>query len=198
MKQPIDSNLLKSAEEARNHLIEGNRAFMEGEENQGDTTHERRALTAENGQTPYALIICCGDSRVPPEHIFSAGIGDLFVVRNAGHVVGPVALGSIEYAMEHLLCKLVVVLGHVGCGAVAAAIKGGATGNVKEITNVISEALNGETDPRIAEILNVNYNVEKIKDSSLINHYIKHHGLEVQGAIYDIADGEVSFMDVVT
>lgn len=194
MKQPIDSNLLKSAEEARKHLIEGNRAFMDGEENMGDITHERRAITAQDGQTPYAVIITCGDSRVPPEHIFSAGIGDLFVIRNAGHVVGPVALGSIEYAMEHLLCKLVIVLGHKGCGAVAAAIEGGATGNVKEITRAICEGIGDERDPAKAELLNIEHNVNKIKDSSLIHHFIKDHGLEVQGAIYDISNGEVAFL----
>lgn len=194
MKQPIDNNLLKSAEEARKHLIEGNQAFIDGDENLGDTTHERRELTAKDGQTPYAVIICCGDSRVPPEHIFSAGIGDLFVIRNAGHVVGPVALGSIEYAMEHLLCKLVVVMGHKGCGAVAAAIQGGATGNIKQITESICCGIGSETDPTKAEILNVEYNVNKIKDSSLINHFIADHGLEVQGAIYDISNGKVTFL----
>lgn len=194
MKQPIDSNLLKSAEEARKHLMEGNKAFMDGDENMGDTTHERRAITAENGQTPYAVIITCGDSRVPPEHIFSAGIGDLFVIRNAGHVVGPVELGSIEYAMEHLLCKLVVVLGHKGCGAVAASIQGGATGNIKEITEAICCGIGDEKDPAKAEILNIEHNVNKIKDSSLIHHFIKDHGLEVVGAIYHIADGRVEFL----
>lgn len=197
MKQAIDSNLLKSAEQAKQHLLLGNRAFMDGEENSGDITHERRAITAEDGQTPYAVVITCGDSRVPPEHIFSAGIGDLFVIRNAGHVVGPVELGSIEYAMEHLLCKLVIVMGHKGCGAVAASIAGGATGNVKEITNAIREAIGDETSAAKAEILNIQHNVAKIKDSSLISHFIRDHGLEVQGAIYDISNGEVSFLDKV-
>ncbi len=194
MKQEIDSNRLKSAEEARKHLEEGNRACMDGDENLGDITHERRALTAEDGQTPYAVIITCGDSRVPPEHIFSAGIGDLFVIRNAGHVVGPVELGSIEYAMDHLLCKLVLVLGHVGCGAVAASIQGGTTGNVKEITDAISVGIGDEKDPRKAEILNIEHSVEKIKKGPLISHFMKDHGLEVQGAIYDIANGKVTFL----
>lgn len=194
MKQAIDRNLLRSAEEARNHLIEGNQAFIDGDQNLGDTTHDRREITAKDGQTPYAVIITCGDSRVPPEHIFSAGIGDLFVIRNAGHVVGPVELGSIEYAMEHLLCKLVVVMGHKGCGAVAASIAGGATGNVKEITNAICEGIGDERDPSKAELLNIAHNVKKIEDSSLIHHFIKDHGLEVQGAIYDIANGKVTFL----
>ncbi len=194
MKQPIDENLLKSAKEARQHLVEGNQAFMDGDENLGDITHERRAITAENGQTPYAVIITCGDSRVPPEHIFSAGIGDLFVIRNAGHVVGPVELGSIEYAMEHLLSKLILVLGHKGCGAVAATVAGGATGNVKHITDAICEGIGDEKDIPKAEILNIEHNVQKIKASPLIEKFIKEHGVEVQGAIYDIADGKVSFL----
>lgn len=194
MKQEIDKSLLKSAAQARQHLVDGNKAFMDGDENLGDITHERRALTAKDGQTPYAVVVTCGDSRVPPEHIFSAGIGDLFVIRNAGHVVGPVELGSIEYAMEHLLCKLVVVLGHKGCGAVAASVSGGATGNVKEITNAICEGIGDEKDCSKAEILNIEHSVRKIEDSSLISHFIRDHGLEVQGAIYDIADGKVTFL----
>lgn len=194
MKQPIDENLLKNAAEARQHLVKGNQAFMDGEENLGDITHERRSITAENGQTPYAVVITCGDSRVPPEHIFSAGIGDLFVIRNAGHVVGPVELGSIEYAMEHLLSKLVLVLGHKGCGAVAASVAGGATGNVKQITDAICEGIGDEKDISKAEILNIEHNVKKIKSSPLIEKYIQEHGLEVQGAIYDIANGKVTFL----
>lgn len=194
MKQPIDSNLLKSAEEARKHLIEGNKAFMDGEENLGDITYDRRAITAENGQTPYAVIVTCGDSRVPPEHIFSAGIGDLFVIRNAGHVIGPIELGSIEYAMEHLLCKLVVVMGHKGCGAVAASVAGGTTGNVKQITDAICCGIGDEKDVSKAEILNIEHSVRKIKEGPLINHFMKDHGVEVQGAIYDIANGKVTFL----
>ena len=83
---------------------------------------ELRLDTARNGQHPCAIVICCSDSRVIPEQIFSATIGELFVIRVAGNVIGNHQLGSIEYAAAHLGCKLIVMLGHTGCGAVGAAL----------------------------------------------------------------------------
>ena len=80
-----------------------------------------RLDTAENGQHPYAIVVCCSDSRVIPEQIFSADIGDLFVIRVAGNVLDQHQLGSIEYAAGHLHCQHIIVLGHTGCGAVTAA-----------------------------------------------------------------------------
>lgn len=101
--------------------------------------------TSKNGQKPYAVIVSCSDSRVIPECIFSAGIGDLFVIRVAGNVIDKYQLGSIEYAAEHLCCKLVVVLGHTQCGAVGAA-KGKCGGFVGFITDEIRRAVGTETD----------------------------------------------------
>ena len=80
--------------------------------------------TAKNGQHPYAIVICCSDSRVIPEQIFSASVGDLFVIRVAGNVLDNHQLGSIEYAAAHLGCGLIVMLGHTHCGAVDAALSG--------------------------------------------------------------------------
>ena len=83
-----------------------------------------RASLAENGQHPRAVVITCSDSRVIPEAIFDAGLGELFVIRVAGNVLGPIELGSVEYAVEHLGCPEVIMLGHTGCGAVGAALSG--------------------------------------------------------------------------
>ncbi len=90
--------------------------------------------TVKNGQKPYALILCCADSRVPPEHIFSAGIGELFVLRNAGNLVGETEIASMEYAAEHLGTPLILLMGHTHCGAVDSAMahaqESGALGHV--------------------------------------------------------------------
>jgi carbonic anhydrase len=90
----------------------------------------RRTETAEHGQHPYAVVICCSDSRVIPEQIFDARIGDLFVIRIAGNVLDRHQLGSVEYAVAHLKSKLVVMLGHTGCGAIGAALTGDADGHL--------------------------------------------------------------------
>lgn len=111
------------AEEALQARREGNRRFATG---QAIHPHQDAARREEvrPGQRPFAAILSCSDSRVPPEVIFDWGVGDLFVVRTAGHGVDDVALGSIEYAVEHLGVPLLVVLGHTRCGAVTAALHG--------------------------------------------------------------------------
>ena len=111
--------------------------------------------TLKNGHHPYAIFMCCSDSRQIPEAIFSAGIGELFVIRVAGNVVDSHQLGSIEYAADHLDCKLVVVLGHNHCGAVEAAIKHDPDGHIYYISDVIMEAINEEIVVYISTCLNV-------------------------------------------
>ena len=102
-------------------LLEGNQRFVGGESiRRGTTEADRRELLS--GQSPFAAILSCSDSRVPPEIVFNAGVGELFVVRSAGHVLDPVALGSLIYAVDHLRVPLVMILGHSGCGAVGAAV----------------------------------------------------------------------------
>ena len=113
-----------SASEAKNRLIEGNRLYLDAASSGADISPAKRKETAENGQYPYAIVVTCSDSRVIPESIFSAGIGELFVIRVAGNVLDDHQLGSIEYAADHLGTKLIVLLGHTKCGAVGAAIEG--------------------------------------------------------------------------
>ena len=120
----VSNNTATSANEALQKLIDGNKRFVTGQFALKDLGDARREELVK-GQKPFAVILTCSDSRVPPEHIFDQGLGDIFVVRNAGNVVDPVTLGSIEYAVEHLLAPLVVVLGHDYCGAVKAAVDGG-------------------------------------------------------------------------
>ncbi len=112
------------ADEALSRLKAGNERFAQSKVSAGQPVAERRAATAQT-QHPFAIIVGCADSRTAPEIIFDQGIGDLFVVRTAGNLVDDYALGSIEYAVEHLGSRLIVVLGHERCGAVTAALEGG-------------------------------------------------------------------------
>ena len=113
---------IMTADKALKKLKEENAKYLNAETSRGNISPMLRKYTHENGQHPYAIIITCSDSRVIPESIFSAGLGDLFVIRVAGNVIDDHQLGSIEYAADHLGSPLIVVLGHTFCGAVDAAI----------------------------------------------------------------------------
>jgi carbonic anhydrase len=110
-----------SADEALARLMEGNARFLRGEPRNSHTPKEVLADLAK-GQRPFATILGCSDSRVPPELVFDAGFGELFIIRVAGNVMSPEVWGSMQYASTHLKTQLVVVLGHEGCGAVQAAL----------------------------------------------------------------------------
>ena len=152
----------------------------------------RRKQTAENGQDPYAIVICCSDSRVIPEQIFGASIGDLFVIRVAGNVLDDHALGSVEYAAAHLGVKLVLMMGHTNCGAVGAALEGGAEGFIRSITDDIREAIGDEKDPVRASELNVLHGVKRLKDT--FGEHQEMQDVEITGAMYDIRTGEVRWL----
>lgn len=177
-----------TAEAALDRLKAGNELYIKSKTGTGDISRERRQYTSVNGQKPYAVIIGCSDSRVIPESIFSAGIGDLFVIRVAGNVIDNHQLGSIEYAAGHLGCKLIVVLGHTQCGAVGAAA-GKNSGFVKFITDEIRLAVGEETDSVKASILNVKQSVVKIE-----KQITKADGLKIVGAIYRTDSGKVEFL----
>ena len=150
--------------------------------------------TAKEGQHPYAIVITCSDSRVVPESIFSAGIGDLFVIRVAGNVLDNHQLGSIEYAAEHLGTKLIVMLGHTRCGAVGSVIAGHSGGLVDYILKDIAAAIGDEKDDFKASCLNVQHGVQRIRHEFEIHPIDDEKGLQVIGAIYHIEDGTVEFL----
>lgn len=177
-----------SAEEALERLKAGNEAYLHSKTGEGDISPEKRLDTYENGQKPYAIIIGCSDSRVMPESIFSAGIGELFVIRVAGNVIDRHQLGSIEYAVNHLGCRLIVVLGHDHCGAVNAAMGMISEKYIKFITDEIKRAIGDEKDDLKACCMNIRQSVSMIGQ-----HIPKENGLEVIGAIYHIQDGRVEF-----
>ena len=179
-----------TADEALQKLKDGNAQYLEATANAGDISVALRQKTATEGQFPYAIVITCSDSRVIPESIFSAGIGELFVIRVAGNVIDDHQLGSIEYAAGHLGSRLVLVMGHTNCGAVDAAIHHAPAGFVKSITDEIKKAIGDETDPFAASCLNVRHSMKVIEESLGKDT----DGLRVCGAVYHIADGRVEFL----
>ena len=180
-----------NAETALDRLKQGNEIYLK-DKNNGDISLLKRQDTFQNGQHPYAIIISCSDSRVIPESIFNAGIGDLFVIRVAGNVMDDHQLGSVEYAAHHLGVKLIVVLGHNHCGAVDAAVNHNPDGYIKFITDEIKKAVGNEKDEYKACCLNVKHSMEIIENSFEI-HQEEEHGLKVVGAVYHIENGKVDF-----
>lgn len=178
-----------TVEEAKKMLVEGNKKYVASKAASLNASEEV-LKTCAYGQKPYAVIITCSDSRVIPEAIFSAGIGDLFVIRVAGNVIDTNQLGSIEYAVGHLGTNLIVVLGHDHCGAVGAALHHHNEGYVKCITDEILKAVGDEKDEMKACCLNVKHSCEVIENSLPI----REHGLEVVGAVYYLENGRVEFL----
>jgi carbonic anhydrase len=181
-----------SADEAILKLKSGNAQYVSTDTFHADISSTILEHFAKNGQEPYAIIVGCSDSRVIPERIFHAAMGDLFTIRVAGNVIDDHQLGSIEYAAGHLGTKLIVVLGHTGCGAVAAAINHDPSGFIKYITDEIKQAIGRERDDYRAAVLNVQQSV-RIIESSLEIQRDEEEGLRVIGAIYRIEDGTVEF-----
>ena len=177
-----------TAKDALARLKEGNKKFLSAKSPIGDVSPKVREKTSREGQFPYAVIVTCSDSRVIPESIFSAGIGELFVIRVAGFVVNKTQLGSIEYAVDHLGTPIVVVLGHTQCGAVGTAlIHHEVEGALKTIVDEITAAIGDETNPLEAVKLNVKNSCKVIEEDKI--------PAKVIGAVYHIDNGEVEFLD---
>lgn len=193
-----------NADEALNLLKDGNKRFIDGKVKNTDLTEKRRSDLFENGQYPYAVIISCSDSRVPPELLFNEGFGNIFVVRNAGNVLDKVSLGSVEYGAEHLHSPLIMVLGHEGCGAVKATIDGGEfSENIGEIAKQITPAYevakaNTKDNKLIytnTEDENINKSIEDIKNSEVIKHLLEEDKVKVVGAKYSLETGKVTVFE---
>lgn len=164
---------------------------------------EKSVSSLVGGQFPEAVIVTCSDSRVIPEAIFHAGTGDLFVIRTAGNTIGSEAMGSIEYAVAHLDVRLVVILGHTGCGAVTAAVHGESGKYIHCITDRISQAVGSEKNLYKACCLNVRYSAEEVQKNlkNLIPEDAEGHGgavsdkdVEVVGAVFHLESGQVEFL----
>jgi carbonic anhydrase len=194
-----------SADEALQRLIDGNQRFLKGEPSLSGFPRETLAELTK-GQYPFATILGCSDSRVPPETIFHAGLGELFVVRVAGNVMSPEVAGSIQYAGSHLHTPLLVVLGHEGCGAVQAALASKYEGakqrsRIQLLVDIILPALKN-LDPGLkpgqlfaqAVEKNVDWTVRKILESPEGKARQAEGIMKCIGAIYEIETGRVRFL----
>ncbi|MDD7793384.1 carbonic anhydrase [Clostridium sp. 'White wine YQ'] len=191
-----------SIDDAKKLLVDGNKRYVDNKPLAIDISDTRRKNLSSNGQKPFAVILSCSDSRVPPELVFNQGLGDLFVIRNAGNVVDPIALGSIEYGTEHLNAPLIVVLGHEKCGAVEATIKGGETSeNITSILNKIKPSYNKvkNQSQNIDEVINltvnenINNSVSVISKSPVIKKLLDEKKVDIIGAKYKMDTGEVTY-----
>jgi carbonic anhydrase len=195
-----------SPSSALQRLQVGNARFLCGKVDRPHCDTERRQDTFRNGQKPFAIVLSCADSRVPVEVIFDQGIGDVFTIRVAGNIAENTQIGSIEYAVAHLKAPLVVVMGHRGCGAVAAVANGAEVhGHVASIVERIAPAVEAarsacgdcKGDAFLGEC--VKQNVWQAVDdllskSEIIRDAVKKGDVRVVGAVYDIESGSVQWL----
>ena len=190
-----------AADEALKRLVEGNKRFVGGKPRHPNQGARRRGEVAR-GQHPFAVVLGCADSRVPPEVVFDQGLGDLFVVRVAGNIADDAVVGSLEYAVEHLGARLIMVLGHAKCGAVAAAVEaagkpGALPGHVGSLVNPILPAVQ-EARGQPGDLLDnaVRANVERVvrrlqSSEPVLAEMVKGGKGKIVGARYDLGTGEV-------
>ena len=162
------------------------------------------AETSQN-QHPFAVVVGCSDSRVAPELIFDQGIGDIFSIRVAGNILNEDILGSMEFACEIIGAKLIIVLGHTDCGAVEGAVEGARLGKLTGLLNKLKPAVNAarrsakqdnEALIDLAAEQNVRMTVNDIpRQSRVLKALLDQKEIEVVGAMYDVANGRVDFLD---
>ncbi|MBF0107593.1 MAG: carbonic anhydrase [Magnetococcales bacterium] len=185
-------------------LKEGHQRFLEGKPERPNLSPERIADTFKNGQHPFVTIISCSDSRVPVEHIFDRGIGDLFVIRVAGNVADTDEIGTTEYGAGHLMTPLILVLGHTRCGAVTAVVKGDKVGgSIPKLVDNIIPAVHRSRDKGLAgdELIvdaireNVHQSIFDLSTGSEeLKHLTKENKVNIVGAVYHVEDGTIEWL----
>jgi carbonic anhydrase len=204
-----------TADEALNKLMDGNARFVESKMTAGALCDITAREKLAKGQKPYAIVLSCSDSRVPPELIFDQGLGEIFVVRDAGNVTDQIVLGSIEYAAEHIGSPLIVVLGHERCGAVTATVNanGKGEGNIGAIVKSIAPALkkvkaeccknhkgcDKKDKAKLIEcVVDMNARMvaaNLVKQSKVIAELVKEGKVRIVAAKYDLDDGKVTLFE---
>jgi carbonic anhydrase len=197
---------VKTPEDGIRELKAGNARFFSGESRKPKlTANQRRAQIFT--QTPFAAILGCADSRVPTEIVYDQGLGDIFTTRVAGNVVTPGTAGSLEYAVLHLKPRVVMVMGHEGCGAVHAALSPPAERqkepeNIRMLLDAIVPAVS-QVPPLVDEkarmreavIRNVHWQVRELKKNPVIAAALARKEIAVIGALYEISSGAVDFLE---
>ncbi|MGE3492556.1 MAG: carbonic anhydrase [Vicinamibacterales bacterium] len=198
---PVESAGAAPATEALDRLKAGNARFA-ADAVAGHSIGQTRRVELAQSQTPYAIVLSCADSRVPPEIVFDTGLGDLFVVRAAGAVADRAILASVEYGAEHLHSPLLVVMGHDSCGAVTAAIetKTSLGPNLDYLVKAIQPALEqarhaGEkAELKTAIMANVEQVINDVlAESAIVRHLAESGRLQIVGAYYELESGRVHF-----
>jgi len=184
------TELITNPDIALQILKAGNERYIKDELTEKRDYREAREVLI-SGQKPFAVILTCSDSRVPPEIFFDQKLGNIFTIRNAGNIVDQTALGTLEYAVAQLKTRLIVVCGHTNCGAVTAACLGGEfPPNIKYIVDQIKPAVAMGGDVKDVIYNNVKRMVEQIKEDEIV----KRLGVTVVSACYDIYTGEVHWL----
>lgn len=205
-KHPLLDRDKMSPQEALTLLIEGNERFSNNQTEQKDL--RKLVDLTQNAQHPFAAILSCSDSRAPTEFIFDQALGDIFSVRLAGNIASNKAIGSLEFSCKYLGSKLVVVLGHSGCGAVQAACDGYTGGHIGEITDLIKPAVERELtelDQRassnkafLAKVceLNVDVQIRQILLASpTLQELLAKKQIGIVGGVYDLVTAKVKFIE---
>lgn len=182
-----------------NRLIEGNKKYIDSSYNSSLIDSSTRKSLYKNGQKPYAIVLTCSDSRVVPEHIFSTGLGEIFVIRVAGNVVDESVLGSIEFAVDSLKVPLIMVMGHQDCGAVYNSKSSDIGGSLGKILAKIAPSYKkastlGGSEVDILERatdFNVENSIKLIGESSIIKKYIQDDSVDLVGSNYNLETGKV-------
>ena len=187
-----------TAKEIIKRLKDGNARFTKDKlDGKLQDSSRRKSLTS--GQKPFAIVLSCADSRVVPELAFDTGLGEIFVVRVAGNVANSSSIASIEYAVAHIGCKAIVVLGHESCGAVTAAIDGGDNGYnlnhvLSHITPAISASRKGSSVNSVVK-KNAKMTAKELQNrSAIISGAVDKGKLEVVPAYYNLGSGKVDFL----
>jgi len=190
-----------SPDRALEMLKEGNQRFLNKQ--QADRDLNAQVAATGSGQFPFAAILGCIDSRVPAEHVFDMGVGDVFNARVAGNIVNEDILGSLEYSCKVAGSKLILVLGHTACGAVTAACQNVELGNITALLSKIKPAVNafsseiasGDYSVDAVATQNVKDSIADLRGKSPILAEMENNGeIKIAGAMYDVASGEVKFL----
>jgi carbonic anhydrase len=207
-KHPLIDRDKMTPREAMEILIEGNQRFLNNY--QSDKDFQSLVQITKEKQHPFASILSCSDSRAPTELLFDQALGDVFSVRLAGNIASDKAIGSLEFSSKYLGSKLIVVMGHTGCGAVKAACDDFRDGHIGEIINFIKPSIRHEKtvtnqaernskNPDFVEkinVLNVKHQIDTIvRLSDIVDDMLEARQIAIVGAIYDLATGKVNFLE---
>jgi carbonic anhydrase len=194
-----------AGDEALQKLMDGNKRYVSGSLMKKDIGETKRKELSTKGQKPFAIVLTCSDSRVPPEILFDQGLGDIFIIRVAGNVVDPIVLRSIEYGAEHLNAPLLFILGHTKCGAVTATLelletKGEPCPLAKKIMPAAEKAKKkGGTKDEVLETAikeNVKNVYEDVMKSKIISHLVQEDKLKIVAGEYNITTGKIEMMEL--